>query len=70
MKSSRPYLVRALYDWIVDNGCTPYVLIDAHIPGVEVPQQYVKDGQIAWKRPVFGLTCKQGSGVFPDQRLP
>lgn len=46
MKSSRPYLVRALYDWIVDNGCTPYVLIDAHIPGVEVPQQYVKDGQI------------------------
>jgi stringent starvation protein B len=46
MKSSRPYLVRALYDWIVDNGCTPYVLIDAHAPGVEVPQQYVKDGQI------------------------
>jgi stringent starvation protein B len=46
MKSSRPYLVRALYDWIVDNGCTPYVLIDAHARGVEVPQQYVKDGQI------------------------
>ena len=46
MKSSRPYLVRALYDWIVDNGCTPHVLIDAHVPGVEVPQQYVKDGQI------------------------
>lgn len=46
MKSSRPYLVRALYDWIVDNGCTPHVLIDAHAPGVEVPQQYVKDGQI------------------------
>jgi stringent starvation protein B len=46
MNSSRPYLVRALYDWIVDNGCTPYVLIDAHVQGVEVPQQYVKDGQI------------------------
>ena len=46
MKSSRPYLLRALYDWIVDNGCTPHVLIDAHAPGVEVPQQYVKDGQI------------------------
>ena len=46
MKSSRPYLIRALYDWIVDNGCTPHVLIDAHAAGVEVPQQYVKDGQI------------------------
>ena len=46
MKSSRPYLVRALYDWIVDNGCTPFVLVDAHCSGVEVPQQYVKNGQI------------------------
>ena len=46
MTSSRPYLVRALYEWIVDNGCTPHVLVDAHVPGVEVPQQYVKNGQI------------------------
>lgn len=46
MNSSRPYFIRALYDWIVDNGCTPHVLIDAHARGVEVPQQYVKDGQI------------------------
>ena len=46
MKSSRPYLLRALYDWIVDNGCTPHVLLNAHAQGVEVPQQYVKDGQI------------------------
>jgi len=46
MKSSRPYLVRALYEWILDNGCTPYVLVDATASGVEVPQQYVKNGQI------------------------
>ncbi len=46
MKSSRPYLVRALHEWIVDNGCTPYLLVDAMHQGVEVPQQYVKDGQI------------------------
>ena len=46
MKSSRPYLVRALYEWILDNGCTPYLLVDATVPGVEVPQQYVKNGQI------------------------
>jgi len=38
--------MRALYEWIVDNGCTPYLLVDASIRGVEVPQQYVKDGQI------------------------
>lgn len=46
MKSSRPYLLRALYEWIVDNGCTPHVIVDAEIPRVDVPQQYVKDGQI------------------------
>ncbi len=46
MSSSRPYLLQALYDWIVDNQCTPYVLVDASCVGVEVPQQHVKDGQI------------------------
>ncbi len=46
MKSSRPYLVRALHEWIVDNGCTPYLVVDTSFEGVEVPQQYVKDGQI------------------------
>lgn len=46
MKSSRPYLLRALYEWIVDNDCTPHVIVDATAPGVEVPEQYVKDGQI------------------------
>lgn len=46
MTSSRPYLVRAMYEWIVDNSCTPYVLVDALAPGVQVPQQYVENGQI------------------------
>lgn len=46
MTSSRPYLIRALYEWILDNKCTPYVLVDANFQGVDVPQQYVKDGQI------------------------
>lgn len=44
--SSRPYIMRALYEWIVDNDCTPYVLVDATISDVMVPDQYVKDGQI------------------------
>lgn len=46
MKSSRPYLLRALYEWIVDNGCTPHIIVDADMPQVDVPQEYVKDGQI------------------------
>jgi len=46
VNSSRPYLLRALYEWIVDNGCTPHIIVDATLSGVDVPEQYVKDGQI------------------------
>ncbi|PLW83381.1 ClpXP protease specificity-enhancing factor [Kineobactrum sediminis] len=46
MTSSRPYIIRALYEWIVENDCTPYLLVDATRQGVEVPSQYVKEGQI------------------------
>lgn len=46
MTPSRPYIMRALYEWIVDNDCTPYILVDAGIDDVMVPEQYVKDGQI------------------------
>ncbi len=46
MTSSRPYIIRALYEWIVENDCTPYILVNAYENGVEVPQEHVKDGQI------------------------
>lgn len=46
MSSHRPYLVRALNEWILDNNCTPYILVNAFEPGVLVPQNFVKDGQI------------------------
>jgi len=47
MTSSRPYLVRALYDWIIDNQCTPYLLVNTLYEQVSVPQDYVNpDGQI------------------------
>ncbi|HWT16499.1 MAG TPA: ClpXP protease specificity-enhancing factor [Patescibacteria group bacterium] len=46
MTSNRPYLVRAMYDWICDNGLTPYLLVDARQNGVRVPRHAVKDGQI------------------------
>mgnify|MGYP001242621797 CR=1 FL=1 len=44
--SSRPYLIRALYDWIVDGDEDPYVVVDCFYPGVEVPETHVKGGQI------------------------
>jgi len=46
MTPSRPYLVRAIYEWLVDNNATPYLLIDATHPYARVPAQHVKDGKI------------------------
>lgn len=46
MSPQRPYLLRALFDWLLDNGCTPHVVVDATQPFVEVPQEHVQDGQI------------------------
>jgi stringent starvation protein B len=48
MRSSRPYLVRALHEWISDNGLTPYLLVNATIPGCQLPETYVKDGRIVF----------------------
>lgn len=46
MASNRPYLLRALNEWINDNGMTPYLLVDAGREGVQVPQSVVKDGRV------------------------
>jgi stringent starvation protein B len=46
MTSTRPYLLRAIYEWILDNNLTPHVVVNAHEEGVRVPQEYVQDGQI------------------------
>ncbi len=46
ISSNRPYLLRAIYEWLSDNNLTPQILVDASAPGVKVPQQHVKDGQI------------------------
>lgn len=45
-KSRRPYLIQAIYDWAVDNGYTPHILVAADYPGVAVPRQYVQEGRI------------------------
>ena len=46
MTSSRPYLVRAMYQWIADNGMTPHLLVDVTIDGVLVPPEHVQNGKI------------------------
>lgn len=46
MTPTRPYLLRAVYEWIVDNDCTPFLAVNADWPGVDVPADYVEDGQI------------------------
>lgn len=46
MISTRPYLIRAFYEWIVDNGCTPHIVVNAELPQVEVPEAFVESGQI------------------------
>ncbi len=46
MTSTRPYLLRALYEWMVDNGLTPHLLVDAKADHVEVPQQYIENDKI------------------------
>ncbi len=46
MTSNRPYLIRAMYEWIVDNGMTPYLMVHADREGVQVPQEFIQDGNI------------------------
>ena len=45
-RSKRPYLIRAMHEWMVDNGHTPHIVIDASVDGVRVPREHVKDGKI------------------------
>lgn len=46
VKSRRPYLLRAMHEWISDSDQTPHIVVDATIEGVEVPRQYVQEGKI------------------------
>lgn len=45
-RSKRPYLIRAMHEWMGDNGHTPHIVVDAAVDGVEVPREHVKDGKI------------------------
>lgn len=61
MTSNRPYLIRAIHEWICDNGLTTHVLVNATWPGVEVPQDYVENGQI-----VLNIAPRAVNGFVAD----
>ncbi len=46
MIASRPYLLRALNEWLLDNGLTPHILVNAELDGVVVPARFIEDGKI------------------------
>lgn len=46
LPSTKPYLLRAIFEWAEENGFTPQILVDANLPDVLVPMEHVVDGQI------------------------
>lgn len=46
MTSNKPYLIRAIYEWIIDNELTPYILVNPEYSGVQIPQEYINGNQI------------------------
>lgn len=58
--SRRPYLLRAMFDWMVDSAYTPHLIVDATIEGVQVPQAFVKEGRIVLN---VGLSATQGFSI-------
>lgn len=64
MSSSRPHMLRAIYEWILDNDCTPYLLVNALAEGVVVPSHYVQDGQI-----VLNISATAVAGFSVDNEF-
>lgn len=63
MTSTRPYLVRAIIEWIVDNGWTPYVVIAANAPGAEALLDYATDGRLVLN---VSATATRNLGIGKD----
>lgn len=55
--STRPYLIKAIYQWSIDIHCTPHVLVDTDIAAVKVPSQYIQDSQIVLNIHPQAVTC-------------
>jgi len=76
MTSTKPYLIRALYEWIADNDMTPYVIIDVAIAKLNIPKKYITDGQLvldisalATRNLRVGNDAMECDAAFGDTRL-
>jgi len=58
LTSRRPYLLRAMHEWISDNQQTPHIVVDATLEGVAVPRQYVQGGKI-----ILNISVNATSGL-------
>ena len=65
--SRRPYLLRAMHEWVSDSGGTPHVIVDAGRAGVQVPRAYVKDGKIVLN--ISASATQYGSGPYPSSLM-
>lgn len=61
MTSNKPYLIRAVHEWICDNDLTTHILVHAHYPGIEAPQDYAENGQL-----VLNIAPRAVSGFVAD----
>lgn len=65
MNSSKPYLLRALHEWILDNGLTPHIIVDVHAPDVRVPDIAHQDGKLVLNiAPQATRNLEMGNEVF------
>jgi len=64
MTPNRPYLIRAVNEWLLDNRCTPHLLVNAEAEGVDVPRQYIQDGKIVLN---IGPNAVEGLRVTNDE---
>ena len=62
--SRRPYLLRAMVEWMVDSGHTPHAIVDASFAGVEVPRAFVNDGRIVLN---ISASATQGLTIGADR---
>lgn len=63
MISSRPYLLRAIYEWLVDCELTPYIVVDTTVEGVSVPEEYTEGGRI-----VLSISPRACRGLIIDNQ--
>ena len=58
MTSSRPYFIRAVYEWIVDNNQTPFLVVDTRVTGAVVPESFIEDQRI-----IFNISPLAAQGL-------